>query len=250
VIDVKNGSPEYYFDRMNQDAQLLYLRLTGLLEKGIAYFEEEAAQARPLTLAGTRYIDFLIPGLLGMGIMMSCMWGLSYSLIEKRSKKLLRRMVATPMNKNLFMTSFFTARFSMNVVEGVLLLLFSYFYFGLEIQGNIGALLILFVAGNAAFSGLATLISSRTANTEVGNGLINAIVTPMMVVSGVFFSYHTFPDWLIHVVRILPLTMLNDGVRAIFNEGAGFQQVVLPSLILFAEGFVFFIAGLKVFKWY
>lgn len=250
VIDSKNGNPEFYFDRMNQDAQLLYLRLTGLLEKGQAYFAEEAQHARPLTLPGTRYIDFLIPGLLGMGIMMSCMWGISYSLIEKRSKKLLRRMVATPMNKTLFMTSFFTARFAMNLIEGVLLLAFAYFYFGLKIQGNIGALIFLFIAGNAAFSGLAVLTSSRTSNTEVGNGLINAIVTPMMVVSGVFFSYHTFPDGLIQIVRVLPLTMLNDGTRAIFNEGAGFQQIVFPSVILFAEGFLFFIAGLKLFKWH
>ena len=229
---------------------MLFLHLTGLLEKGPAYFAELSKHAQPLTLAGTRYVDFLIPGLMGMGIMMSCMWGLSYSLIEKRSKKLLRRMVATPMKKTVFLTSLFTARFIMNLVEAIILVFFAYFYFGLKIQGNIGALVLLFIAGNAAFSGLAVIISSRTANPEVGNGLINAVVTPMMVLSGVFFSYHSFPDWIVNIIRPLPLTMLNDNVRAIFNEGAGFSETIIPSFILLFEGFVFFIVGLKLFKWY
>lgn len=250
VIDTKNGEPIYYFDRMNQEAQLLYLHLTGLLEKGPVYFAEQTENAQPLTLAGTRYVDFLIPGLLGMGIMMSCMWGLSYSLIEKRGKKLLRRMVATPMKKTVFLTSLFTARFTMNLVEAIILVIFAYFYFGLTIQGNVWALVMLYIAGNAAFSGLAVLISSRTANSEVGNGLINAVVTPMMVLSGVFFSYHTFPDWIVNIIRPLPLSMLNDGVRAIFNEGAGFAETIIPTLVLFLEGIVFFIAGSKLFKWY
>jgi ABC-type multidrug transport system permease subunit len=250
VLDIKNGEPAFYFDRMNSEAQLLFTQLTGLIEKGPEYFSEQNKNAQPLTIAGTRYVDFLIPGLLGMGIMMSCMWGLSYSLIEKRSKKLLRRMVATPMRKTIFLTSLFTARFTMNLVEAIILVLFAHFYFGLSVQGNISALILLFIAGNAAFSGLAVLISSRTGNPEVGNGLINAIVTPMMVLSGVFFSYHSFPEWLIYIIKPLPLTMLNDGVRAVFNEGAGFAETLLPTLILFVEGFVFFIAGLKLFKWY
>ncbi len=250
VIDFKNNNPAFYFDRMNQEAQLLFIHTSGLLEKGPAYFTNLNTHAEPLTLAGTRYVDFLIPGLLGMGIMMSCMWGLSYSLIEKRSKKLLRRMVATPMNKTVFLTSLFTARFTMNIVEAIILVIFAYFYFGLHIQGGIFALILLLTAGNAAFSGLAVLISSRTANPEVGNGLINAIVTPMMVLSGVFFSYHSFPDWIINIIRPLPLTMLNDGVRAVFNEGAGLSETILPTIILIAEGFIFFIAGLKLFKWY
>jgi ABC-2 type transport system permease protein len=250
VVVNKNGQPVYFFDKMNQEAQLLYLQLTGLLEKGPSYFSEQVEHAQPLIIAGTRYVDFLIPGLMGMGIMMSCMWGISYSLIEKRSKKLLRRMVATPMQKPLFLASVFTARFVMNIVEASILFIFAYFYFGMRVQGNAGALIMLLIAGNIAFSGIAALISSRTANSEVGNGLINAVVTPMMVVSGVFFSYHTFPDWLITVIRPLPLTMLNDSVRAVFNEGAGFAESIRPTLVLMLEGSVMFVLALKLFKWY
>ena len=204
----------------------------------------------PFTISGTRYVDFLIPGLLAMGIMMACSWGISYTIIERRSKKLLRRMVATPMKKSNLLFALITARFSMNLAEALLLFLFGWFYFGVKVQGSWPALIVLFIAGNIAFSGISILVSSRTSNTEVGNGLINAIVTPMMVVSGVFFSYHNFPDWTLPVIQYLPLTMIADSFRSIFNEGAGFLDVWREALVLTVIGTVSFIIGLKVFKWY
>jgi ABC-type multidrug transport system permease subunit len=115
---------------------------------------------------------------------------------------------------------------------------------------NFAALLLVFLAGNFAFAGLAVFVSSRTSNTEVGNGFINAIVFPMMILSGIFFSYHNFPDWAIPVIQMLPLTMLADGIRSIFIEGTGLVQVAPPILILTAIGALFFTAGLKIFKWY
>ena len=115
---------------------------------------------------------------------------------------------------------------------------------------KITALILLYLAGNVAFSGIAVFVSSHTSNTEVGNGLINAVVMPMMVLSGIFFSYHNFPDWSIGVIRNLPLTMMTDGIRSIFNEGAGYNEVVMPILILTATGALFFSAGLKIFKWH
>jgi ABC-type multidrug transport system permease subunit len=118
------------------------------------------------------------------------------------------------------------------------------------VQGDLSALFLLYLAGNIAFSGIAVLFSSHTSNTEVGNGLINAVVMPMMVLSGIFFSYHNFPDWSIGVIRNLPLTMLTDGIRSIFNEGAGYHEVAMPILILTAMGALFFSAGLKIFKWH
>ena len=159
-------------------------------------------------------------------------------------------MVATPMKKSNLLFALITARFSMNLAEALLLFLFGWFYFGVKVQGSWPALIVLFIAGNIAFSGISILVSSRTSNTEVGNGLINAIVTPMMVVSGVFFSYHNFPDWTLPVIQYLPLTMIADSFRSIFNEGAGFLDVWREALVLTVIGTVSFIIGLKVFKWY
>ena len=159
-------------------------------------------------------------------------------------------MVATPMKKTNLLTALITARFCMNIIEAVLLFFFAWLYFGIQIQGSIPALIVLFIAGNIAFAGISVLISSHTSNPEIGNGLINAVVTPMMVVSGIFFSYQHFPDWTIPIIRHLPLTMLADGVRSIFNEGAGFMQIWKETLILSVMGLVTYIIGLKIFKWY
>lgn len=250
LVTDRNGVPEYHFDPQNSDAQLTYIRLSTIIGSGTQVPSETDADVKPLTLKGTRYIDFLVPGLITMGVMMSSMWGISYGLIEKRSKKLLRRMVATPMKKSHFLFALITVRLFMNFIESSVLLIFSMIVFRISIMGNIPALLAIFLAGNFAFAGIAVLMSSHTSNTEVGNGLINAIVFPMMVLSGIFFSYHNFPAWSIKFIQALPLTMMTDGIRSIFNEGAGFGEVALPIMILSAMGAAFFAAGLKIFKWH
>ena len=243
-------SVEYHFDPMNPDAQLTYLKLGTIFGKGEITEERSNAEIKPLTVTGTRYIDFLVPGLITMGVMMSCMWGISYGIIEKRSKKLLRRLVATPMKKSHFLIALITVRIAMNFIESTVLFFFSLIAFKITIQGDVSALIIMFLAGNIAFAGIAVFVSSHTSNTEVGNGLINFVVFPMMVLSGIFFSYQNFPDWSLPVIKNLPLTMLTDGIRSIFNEGAGYHEVALPILILLTTGALFFTTGLKIFKWH
>jgi ABC-type multidrug transport system permease subunit len=245
-----NGSVEYHFDPMNPDAQLTYMKLSNIIGEGEVLMVKSNSEIKPLTVTGTRYIDFLVPGLITMGVMMSCMWGISYGIIEKRSKKLLRRLVATPMKKSHFLIALITVRITMNFIESLVLFLFALFVFTMTIQGDISALILMFLAGNIAFAGIAVFVSSHTSNTEVGNGLINFVVFPMMVLSGIFFSYQNFPEWSLPVIRNLPLTMLTDGIRSIFNEGAGYHEVAMPILILTATGVLFFSAGLKIFKWH
>jgi ABC-2 type transport system permease protein len=246
----KKDSVEYHFDPMNPDAQLTYLKLSTIVGNGALQPVQTNSEIKPLTVTGTRYIDFLVPGLIAMGVMMSSMWGISYGIIEKRSKKLLRRLVATPMKKSHFLIALITVRIAMNFIESSVLFLFALFAFKMTIQGNISALILMFLAGNTAFAGIAVLVSSHTSNTEVGNGLINFVVFPMMVLSGIFFSYQNFPDWSLPVIKNLPLTMLTDGIRSIFNEGAGYHEVAMPILILLVIGALFFSLGLKIFKWH
>ena len=250
VMDERNGMVQYHFDPMNPDAQLTYLKLSKLLNSSGPVPGEINTEIKPLTVSGTRYIDFLVPGLIAMGVMMSCMWGVSYAIIERRSKKLLRRMVATPMKRSNFLIALITVRVLMNFVEAGLLFLFSWLAFNITIQGNVAALFTLFIAGNFAFAGIAIFMSSHTAKTEVGNGLINAVSMPMMVLSGVFFSYHNFPEWSIPTIQKFPLTMLADGIRSIMIEGAGFAEVAMPVIILSAIGLVFFTAGMRIFRWH
>jgi ABC-type multidrug transport system permease subunit len=250
ILRNNSGKAEYHFDPVNADAELTYLKLRGLMGNGEAVYTESNTEIKPLTVIGTRYIDFLVPGLITLGVMMSSMWGISYGIIEKRSKKLLRRLVATPMKKSHFLIALITVRVAMNFIEALALIFFALLVFNLTIQGSISAFILLFIAGNIAFAGIAVFVSSHTSNTEVGNGLINAVVMPMMVLSGIFFSYQNFPDWSINVIRVLPLTMLTDGIRSIFNEGAGYNEIAIPFLVLSTTGILFFGAGLKIFKWH
>jgi len=243
-------SVEYHFDPLNPDAQLTYLKLSTIVGKGSIQPVHSESEIKPLTATGTRYIDFLVPGLIAMGVMMSSMWGISYGIIEKRSKKLLRRLVATPMKKSHFLIALITVRIVMNFIESLVLFLFALIAFKMSIQGSISALILMFLSGNIAFAGIAVFVSSHTSNTEVGNGLINAVVFPMMVLSGIFFSYQNFPEWSLPFIKNLPLTMLTDGIRSIFNEGAGYHEVTIPILILLAIGSLFFSVGLKIFKWH
>ncbi|MCX6231931.1 MAG: ABC transporter permease [Bacteroidetes bacterium] len=250
VMEEKNNGILYSFDPSNPDAQLTYIKLTKFFPAQSYISEENTDNIKLLTLEGTRYIDFLIPGLLAMGVMMSSMWGISYTIIERRSKKLLRRLVSTPMKKSYFLISIITVRFAMNFIEAALLFLFAHIAFGIHIQGNIPALITVFLAGNIAFSGLAVFISSNTSKTEIGNALINVVVMPMMILSGIFFSYHNFPDWFIPIIQKFPLTIMADDIRSIFIEGAGFAEIFIHSLLLSITGILFFITGVKFFKWY
>jgi len=250
ILKNNYGETEYHFDPVNSDAELTYLKLRGLIGTGRSVSAGSNAEIKPLTIIGTRYIDFLVPGLITLGVMMSSMWGISYGIIEKRSKKLLRRLVATPMKKSHFLIALIAVRVTMNFIEALALILFAIITFNMTIQGSMSALLLLFIAGNVAFAGIAVFVSSHTSNTEVGNGLINAVVMPMMVLSGIFFSYQNFPGWSVNVIKALPLTMLTDGIRSIFNEGAGYNEVAVPILVLSATGIIFFGTGLKIFKWH
>jgi len=248
VMNQENGGIAYHFDPLNPDAQFTYYKLAAIFNGQPAPSITNAI--RPLAVSGTRYIDFLVPGLMSMGIMMSCMWGMSYGMIDKRSKKLLRRMVATPMKKSYFLMALMIVRMLMNAIEGFLLFVFAWLVFDITIQGSLPGLAAVFLSGNIAFGGIAIFVSSRTDSTEIGNGLVNAVVMPMMVLSGIFFSYHNFPDWSIPVIQKLPLTLLADGLRSVFIEGAGLSAVLGQSLIMAGIGVGGFLAGLKLFKWH
>jgi ABC-type multidrug transport system permease subunit len=250
MIDNNGDSTIFYLDPANPEARLLQLQLATLLGKTNNDDTFSGLNTIPLDVKGTRYIDFLVPGLIAMNIMMACMWGMSWTIIERRKGNMLRRMIVTPVNRKNILLGLMTARITMNLVEALLLIIFSWLYFDIDIQGSIAALTMVFFAGNFAFTGIAILASSRTSNSEIGNGIINFVNMPMMILSGIFFSYQNFPEWSIPVIQNLPLTLLADSMRTIINEGAGVAAVFDKTVILALIGLVTFSLGLKIFKWY
>jgi len=247
IVAEDSGRVKYLLDPMNAEARFNYI-LISAAAKGAEIGDYQSVQI--LSQKGTRYIDFLIPGLLAMGIMNGFLWGIGYNLIEIRTKKLLRRMVATPMKKIHFLLGQFFARISLSVFEAGALIFFAWLYFRIEIIGSYWAFAGMFFSGSFCFAGMAVLMASRTSSSRVGNGLINLISLPMTILSGVFFSYHNFPDVVIPVIKFMPLTMLADSMRSIMIEGTGFIQNLPEFLVLTAVGLICLIAGIRIYKWY
>jgi ABC-type multidrug transport system permease subunit len=238
----------FHFDKKNEEAYNTHLLLQNKL-LGIEV-SHKPFRTSPILIQGNRYIDFVIPGLIGLGIMNSAIWGLGYSLVEFRIKKLMRRMVATPLPRWMLLYSHFLTRYLFAFIEMFFVAIFAYFVFNVQVTGSFAAFLLLFSAGLWSFSGLAILISARTNNLIVANGLINATTLPMTLASGVFFSYQGFPDWIVKIIQVLPLTLLTDGLRQIYNEGAGIAEVADKCMILGIGGTICFLVGLKIYKWY
>lgn len=201
------------------------------------------------TEAGGRYIDFLMPGLIGLNLMGGGLFGVGFVVVDMRMRKLLKRYLATPMRKSDFLLSLMLSRMLFTLTEITVLLTFAYFAFDIRCTGNILALIAMIVLGATAFAGMGLLIASRAKTLETVSGLMNAIMLPMYVLSGVFFASDRFPDLIQPLIQILPLTALNNALRAVMNEGKGFAAVALPAATLAAWGGVSFAIALRVFRW-
>ncbi|MBI5364575.1 MAG: ABC transporter permease [Planctomycetes bacterium] len=247
--DAAEASPEFRFDPARPESRLARALVHDALERAAGRVDRVTPRAAPVTEPGSRYIDFLIPGLLGMNIMSGGMWGIGYAIVDMRSKKLLKRLAATPMKRVHFLAAFLATRLVLVLVEMVLLLLFGWLVYDLEPRGSLAGIAGLCVLGACAFASLGLLTATRTAKTEVVGGLINLVMLPMFVVSGVFFSSDRFPEFVQPIVRALPLTALNDALRAAVLEGASLSEQGPRLLVLAAWGVVSFVLALRLFRW-
>ena len=202
-----------------------------------------------VTEPGSRYIDFLIPGLLGMNLMGSSIWGLGFAIVTSRSKKLLKRLMATPMSRVQYLFSFLCSRLVFLILEIFTLLGFGHWAFGVPLRGSLTTLLLICLLAAISFGGLGLLSASRARTTEAVSGIMNFIMLPMWIFSGVFFSSSNFPAVVQPFIRILPLTAVNDALRANMLEGASFATVSPEMLIILTWGVVTFFAALKLFRW-
>lgn len=248
-----NQPVQAHYDPNNPEARISVLALQQALNQLV--MDPNLKNANPmksvaLDQVGGRYIDFLIPGLLALGIMNSCMWGVGYGLIDLRVKKLLRRMAASPMHKSAFLASHFVARMAFTLSEALILFTFAHFLFDVSVQGSLPGLMLIFLTGTLAWSGIGILCSSRGRSMHAANGIVNAVTLPLTMLSGIFFSYRNFPEWSQEFIQWLPLTVLADSARALFIEGAGFSEVLLPALVLAVTGVLAASLGLKIYKWH
>lgn len=206
-------------------------------------------ESQPVSEEGRRYIDFLVPGLIGLNLMGSSMWGIGYAVVDTRARRLMKRFAATPMRRSYYLLSFILSRFLLLITEVIVLTAFGTFAFGVKVHGGWLDLAITTMMGALAFAGLALLIAARPTKPEVASGWMNFVMMPMYLLSGAFFSYERFPETVQPWIRALPLTALNDALRAVINDGASIVGCGSQLAVLGLWGVISFVLALKLFRW-
>jgi len=239
----------YQFDDTNPDARTARLLADRALQTAAGRHNPVPSTDRLVHEPGSRYIDFVVPGLLGMNLMGSAIWGIGFSIVEARQKKLLKRLVASPMRRWQFLAAYLIARLTLLVLEVVAFLGFARLIFGVPFRGSLWQLAVLCVLASLSFSALGLLISSRARTMEAASGLMNLVMLPMWILSGVFFSASRFPAVLQPIVRALPLTAAIDALRANMLQGMSLQHLLAPIAVLLAWLVVPFAVSLRIFRW-
>ncbi len=244
------GDPVVYrYDSTRTESRLARLEVNEALQQARGRTDPTAVRDERVAEPGSRYIDFLIPGLLGMNLMGSGLWGVGFAVVQARSKKLLKRLMATPMRRSDYLLSFILSRLVFLVLEIAALVGFGWVMFRVGVRGSVATLAVITMLGAVGFSGLGLLVASRARTVEAVSGLMNLVMLPMWILSGTFFSYARFPDAMQPFVRALPLTALNDALRAVMIDGAALTALGRPLAVVALWGVSSFAVALGIFRW-
>jgi ABC-type multidrug transport system permease subunit len=249
VQGTEAGGLEYRFDPERPESRTARLQVDDALQRAAGRRDPVAVSDRRVSEPGSRYVDFVVPGLLGMNLMGSGIWGLGFSIVDARRKKLLKRMIATPMSRTQFLASFVLSRLTLLIIEVGALVGFALLVFGVPVRGSPLSLLAICLLSALAFGALGLLIASRARTIEGASGLMNLVMLPMWIFSGVFFSAARFPDALQPFIQALPLTAVNDALRASMLEGAGWSRLAPELAIVAAWLVVSFALAVRLFRW-
>ncbi|HVH10918.1 MAG TPA: ABC transporter permease [Gemmatimonadales bacterium] len=250
ALVVVPGDPLVYrYDSTRTEGRLARLAADAAVQRARGRTDPARVADQPGTEPGSRYIDFLIPGLLGMNLMGSGLWGVGFAVVQARTKKLLKRFMATPMRRSHYLLAFVLSRLVFLFVEVAALVGFAWWIFDVGVRGSIGALAAITIFGALAFSGIGMLVASRARTIEAVSGLMNLVMLPMWIMSGTFFSYARFPDALQPFVKALPLTALNDALRAVMIDGLPLARLEAPLAIVGGWGLACFVTALAIFRW-
>lgn len=251
VVLVVSGAepPVYAYDPTQADSRTARFAVDAALQRAAGRIDLFTAGYAPLTAPGARYVDFVVPGLLGMNLMGTGMWGIGFSLVLARNGNLLKRLIAAPARRSHLLAAQLLSRLLFLVPEAGALLLFAYLALGVPVRGSIVTLAAVALMGALAFSGLGLLTAARPKTVEGVSGIMNLVMVPMWIFSGIFFSTERFPAGIQPFVQALPLTALNNALRSVMLDGASIVQVMPALALLAAWGGVSFMLAVKYFRW-
>jgi ABC-2 type transport system permease protein len=240
---------EYRFDPTRPQSVLARNAVDDQLQRAAGRRDVADVTLTPVDEQGSRYIDFLVPGLLGMSLMGGGVWGVGFVTVDMRMRKLLKRFLATPMKKVDFLLGIMLSRMLFMVPEVSILLLFARYVFGVVNHGSVFTIMLLVLMGAVMFSGIGLLVASRAKTIETVTGLMNLVMLPMWIVSGIFFSSERFPAAAQPLIKAAPLTPLIDALRAVMLEGATLSSQLPRIAIMTAWAVVCFALALRWFRW-
>jgi len=243
------GAFQYRYDPARPESVLAKSEVNDAMQAAAGRKDAVATTVVTSSEPGSRYIDFLIPGLLGMNLMNSGMWGIGFALVDMRQRKLLKRFVGTPMRRGDFLLALASSRLILMIIEVGLLLVFGVLFFHMRVLGSVGSIALIAALGSLTFGGVGLLTASRAQKIESVSGLINLVMMPMWIFSGVFFSYERFPAVIHPLIKALPLTALNDALRASILEGTPILQQWPRLVVMILWGGISFVLALKWFRW-
>jgi ABC-2 type transport system permease protein len=250
VVDrAADGGALFRYDDSNPEARTARLLANHALQAAAGRVDPVRVADDVARETGSRYIDFLIPGLVGMGIMGNAIWGLGFSIVDARRRKLMKRIVATPMPRHLYLGSFVAWRMLLLPVEVGVPVIFGAIAFGVPVRGGVMNLAAICVVGSMAFSALGLLIASRARTIEAVSGLMNFVMMPMWILSGVFFSAERFPETVQPFIRLLPLSALIDALRASMLQGTSLVALWPQVATLLGWLIVSFVLAMRLFRW-
>jgi len=243
------GGVRYRYDDTNPEARTARVLADAAVQRAAGRRDPVAAADTVVRDPGSRYIDFLVPGLVGIGIMNNAVWGIGFSIVDTRRRKLTKRLMATPMSRVHYLSSYLAWRMILLFVEVAIPVGFGALAFGVPIRGHLADLVLLSVIGSLSFSAIGLLVASRAQTIEAVSGLTNLVIMPMWIFSGVFFSAQRFPDVVQPLIRLLPLTAFIDAFRGILLQGAPLAQFPRELVTLALWLTVSFALALKIFRW-
>jgi ABC-type multidrug transport system permease subunit len=249
VVKPVSDTFEYHFDPTRPESRTARLLVDDVLQRGKGRADVASVGETRVTEPGARYVDFLVPGLIGMNLMGSGLWGLGFTVVIARSRKILKRFAATPMRRSHYLLSFMLSRLVFLVLEVAAVIIFASVAFGFTVRGSWLSVALVTMLGGFTFSGLGLLVAARPTTIEGVSGLMNFIMLPMWLLSGTFFSSERFPQVLQPFIQALPLTALNNALRALMNEGASLSSNWISFGILLAWCVVSFLVALRIFRW-
>lgn len=249
IIVVPGDPPVYRYDPTRAESRLARLAVDDALQRAEGRPDRWVAVDRQVSAPGSRYIDWLVPGLLGMNIIATSLWSLGFSVVQTRVRKLLKRLVATPMRRRDYLAAQIIGRLVFLGLEVATLLVFAWLVFDVRVRGSLTLVAALSLLGALASAGLGLLVAARAKTVEAVSGWLNVVMLPMWVLSGVFFSTANFPDAMQPFIKALPLTALNDALRAVMLDAASLGAITLETGILLAWTVATFGLALRWFRW-